>query len=201
MKLLKIAGCLFCSMALLLLTGCGSTISESIGGTVTGLSGGTTVVLVNNGVDPVTVSANGTFTFSTEVGSGSSYNVTVQDNPTGETCTVGSGTGTVSSTIGAVTSITVACTANLTNYNYVTGTVSGLATGATVTLTDDGTSGSTVTVTTNGSFSFPTELLVGSTYVVAVSIQPSTGAICTVANGSGGVPAVGSATSVAVTCN
>jgi hypothetical protein len=199
MKLFKIAGCLFCSLALLQLAGCGASVSESIGGTVTGLSGGTTVVLVNNGADPVTVSTSGAFTFSTEVSSGSSYDVTVQDNPTGETCVVGNGTGTVSSTIGAVTTVTVTCTANLTNYNSVTGTVSGLPTGASVTLTDDGSSGSTVTVITNGAFSFPTELLVGSTYTVAVATQP-TGGTCTVANASGGVPSVGSTTSVVVTC-
>ncbi|HSY29134.1 MAG TPA: hypothetical protein VK832_16610 [Burkholderiaceae bacterium] len=198
MKLSKIAGCLFCSLALLLLAGCGASVSESIGGTVTGLSGGTTVVLVNNGVDPITVSASGNFTFGTEVSAGSSYNVTVQDNPTGETCTVSNGSGTVSSSIGAVTNVTVACSAILTNYNSVTGTVSGLGTGASVTLLDNGTSGSTVT-TGNGSFTFPTQLLVGSTYTVTVATTP-TGVTCTVANASGGVPSVGDTTSVVVTC-
>src|SRR6185312_14186349 len=77
----------------------------SVGGAVSGLSG--SVVLQDNGGDNLTVSANGSFTFATKLASGASYNVTVQTNPTGQTCTTANGTGTVS---GAnVTNVAVTC--------------------------------------------------------------------------------------------
>lgn len=195
MKFFKFATGLFCS-ATLLLAGCGATISEPIGGTVAGLSGGTTVVLTDNGADALSVTTNGNFTFATEIGAGGAYNVAVQSNPTGETCLVAGGTGTVSSTTGPVTTVTVNCTANLTNYNFVSGTVSGLATGTSVTLTNNGSS---ITVSANGAFQFPTELLVGSAYTVTVTTNP-TGKTCTIPNPTGAVPLVGSSTSVVVTC-
>jgi hypothetical protein len=196
MKLLKIAGCLFCSAALLLLAGCGSTVEESIKGTVTGLSGGTTVVLQNNGGDALTVSANGSFTFATKVSSGSSYNVTVETNPIGEICTVSNGSGTVSSA-GAVTTVAVACNAN-PNSNYITGTVSGLATGTSVTLENDGASA--YTVSANGAFTFLSSFTVGSSYYITVSSNP-TGKTCVVTNATGTVPAYGTVTDVVVTCS
>ena len=77
----------------------------SVGGAVSGLSG--SVVLQDNGGDNLTVSANGSFTFATKLASVASYNVTVQTNPTGQTCTTANGTGTVS---GAnVTNVAVTC--------------------------------------------------------------------------------------------
>ncbi len=57
----------------------------SIGGTVSGLSG--TVVLQDNGVDDLSVSSDGPFTFGTPVADGTAYNVTVKSNPSGQTCT------------------------------------------------------------------------------------------------------------------
>lgn len=200
MKLSKLALCLFGSIATLLIAGCGATVTESISGTVTGLSGGTTLVLTNNGGDPVSITANGSFTFSSQLESGATYNVAVQSNPTGETCTVSNATGSISSTVGAVTNIAVSCTANLTNYNSVSGTVTGLPSGKSVTLLDNGAGSSAVTVSTNGTFSFPTELPIGSTYVVTVETQP-TGGTCSITNASGAVPIVGSATTIVVTCN
>ena len=50
--------------------------SYTIGGTVSGLSG-TGLVLQNNGGNNLSVSANGRFTFTTAIASGSTYNVTV----------------------------------------------------------------------------------------------------------------------------
>ncbi|MDD5527723.1 MAG: InlB B-repeat-containing protein [Patescibacteria group bacterium] len=80
----------------------------TIGGTISGLSG--TVVLQNNGKDDKTISATGSFTFSTATTTGSGYSVTVLTNPSGQTCTVSSGSGTVS---GAnITAVTVACADN-----------------------------------------------------------------------------------------
>ena len=68
------------------------------------------MVLQDNGGDNLTVSANGSFTFATKLASGASYNVTVQANPTGQTCTTANGTGTIASA--NITNVTVTCTAN-----------------------------------------------------------------------------------------
>ena len=81
-------------------------VTYSVGGTVSGLSG--TVVLQDNGGDNLTVTANGSFTFPTQLASGAAYAVTVLTQPSGQTCTVSSGTGTVGSA--NVTTVAVICT-------------------------------------------------------------------------------------------
>src|SRR5262245_20847331 len=75
--------------------GSGGPTTYEVGGTVSGLSG--TVVLQDNGGDNLTVSANGSFTFATALASGAAYNVTVQTNPSGQSCSVSNGTGTIAS--------------------------------------------------------------------------------------------------------
>ena len=85
----------------LLLTG-GDTFT--VGGTVTGLTG--TVVLQNNLSDDLSLSADGSFTFSTSVAKDLDYDVTVKTNPTGQVCTVTNGSGTVTAD---VTNVTVTC--------------------------------------------------------------------------------------------
>jgi hypothetical protein len=149
------------------------------------------VTLLDNGTNSLTVTANGSFTFTTALASGATYKVTVGTQPTGETCTVTNGSGTVGSA--NVTNVAVACTAN--TYT-IGGTVSGLNASTSVTLLDNGTN--SLTVTANGSFTFTTALASGATYKVTVGTQP-TGETCTVTNGSG---TVGSAnvTNVAVAC-
>ncbi|KDB53874.1 hypothetical protein X805_05060 [Sphaerotilus natans subsp. natans DSM 6575] len=74
------------------------------------------------------------------------------------------------------------------------GTVSGLS--GSLTLKNNG--GDTLSLTTSGSFSFPTRLASGSPYAVTVGTQP-TGQTCTVAGGSGTVTSEAVA-SVRVTC-
>jgi len=164
----------------------------TIGGTLSGLNTGASVTLFDNGTDSLTVTANGTFTFKTPLATGKTYSVTVSVQPTGETCTVTNGSGTVGSA--NVTNVAVACKAIATF--TIGGTVSGLNTGTSVTLFDNG--GDSLKVTANGTFTFATALATGKTYSVTVSVQP-TGETCTVTNGSG---TVGSAnvTNVAVTC-
>src|SRR4051794_38618736 len=93
---------LFLSFALLLLPACGgggsgSPATYSVGGTVSGLAGSGLVLLDNQG-DNLSVSGSGSFTFATQLVSGSSYNVKVSTQPSNPTqnCVVNSGTGTVS---------------------------------------------------------------------------------------------------------
>ncbi len=172
--------------------GSGGSTTYSVGGSVSGLSG--TVVLQDNGGDTLSVTANGSFTFATQLASGAAYAVTVKTNPSGQTCTVASGSGVVASA--NVTNVAVTCTANGgggTTYS-VGGSVSGLS--GTVVLQDNG--GDTLSVTANGSFTFGTQLASGAAYAVTVKTNPS-GQTCTVASGSG-VVASANVTNVAVTC-
>jgi len=163
----------------------------TIGGTVSGLNTGTSVTLLDNATNALKVTANGTFTFTTPLASGSAYKVTVSVQPTGLMCTVTNGTGTVGTA--NVTTVIVSCAAKTFT---IGGTVSGLNTGASVTLLDNGTD--LLSVTANGAFTFKTALASGKTYNVTVSVQP-TGETCTVTNGSGTVGS-SNVTNVAVAC-
>src|SRR5882762_1638382 len=65
-----------------------SSQTFTIGGTVTGLASGSQIVMNNNGDPALTVSANGAFTFANPVASNGSYLVTINTQPTGQTCSV-----------------------------------------------------------------------------------------------------------------
>jgi len=78
-----------------------------IGGTATGLSGGT-LVLQNNGGDDLALTSNGTFAFPTPLVDGATYDVTVATQPAGQTCGVENGRGTLAGA--AVTNVLVSCT-------------------------------------------------------------------------------------------
>jgi exo-beta-1,3-glucanase (GH17 family) len=157
-----------------------------IGGTVSGLSGA--LGLSQNGVDSLSVTANGAFTFALQIASGSGYAVSISAQPTGQTCTVANGGGTTTSN---VTSVAITCV----NDPTVGGTLSGLGAGATLVLEDNG--GDKLSLTANGSFTFKTALTLGAAYSVTVATQPA-GATCNVTNGSGTASAA--VTNVAVTC-
>lgn len=175
----------------LALAACGGG-SASLGGTLSGLPTGTTVTLQNNGGSDLTVSANGSFWFSGTLSAGSTYSVTVLTQPTGATCSVANGSGTIDSNGSDVSNVAVTCVVNAT----LTGTVSGLAAGTSVTLVNGSVS---LAVATNGVFAFPGVLAAGTTYNVTVGTQP-VGQTCTVANGTGTVVA-NTQTSIAVTCS
>jgi 6-phosphogluconolactonase (cycloisomerase 2 family) len=108
----------------------------TIGGTVAGLAANASVVLVNNGTDILTVSANGAFTFAKPVDPNGSYAVTVKNRPAGQNCVVTSGSG--SAVMADVTSVAVTC-ADRPQYAYVLNngdnTVSQFAIGTSGTLT------------------------------------------------------------------
>jgi large repetitive protein len=171
------------------------TNSFTVGGTLTGLAAGASVVLQNNGGNNLTLAANGLFTFTTRIASGGAYAVTVLTQPTSpiQTCTVTFGTGTVAAA--NVTNVAVNC---VTSAFTVGGTLTGLAAGATVVLQNN--AGNNLTVAANGAFTFATPIASGGTYSVTVLTQPSTTTqLCTVTNGSGTV-ASANVTSVSVNC-
>src|SRR5450830_2201638 len=126
----KLKTLLVSSMVGLVVAGCGGTSSAPISGTLKGLSTGTTLQLLNNGVNPIVLSANGVFTFSISISAGSTYNVTIGTQPIGETCTVTNGTGTVNSSGSGVTNVAVNCVASTNSNNIVLGQLSGLPAGS-----------------------------------------------------------------------
>jgi hypothetical protein len=77
----------------------------------------------------------------------------------------------------------------------VGGTLSGLSTGASLTLSNNG--GDALTLTANGDFRFATKLASGAAYAVAVSTDPS-GEKCGLLNAAGTV--AGNVSSVTVAC-
>ena len=80
-------------------------LNYNIGGTISGLTG--TVVLQNNSVDDLDITADGVFTFATAIADASSYNITILTQPTGQTCTISNANGTLA---GAdVTNVTLSC--------------------------------------------------------------------------------------------
>lgn len=151
-----------------------SSSQSSIAGTVSGLESNGTLVIAD-GTSKVSVHANGSFSLS--LGSGTSYNITVTTQPTGQTCTVSNGQG--SSANSYVTDVSVLCAYD--TYE-IGGTASGLPDGQQVTLKNNGTDA--LTLSANGAFVFTTPVHFNGSYLVAVGTQPSQ-ATCSVTNGSG----------------
>lgn len=170
--------------------GGGGVPSYAVGGTMSGLRDDAQVVL-RNGEESLRVTTNGSFAFSQKVERGAAYAVTVQSPPEGASCTVESGSGTMGNA--DVTSVAVTCGAN----TYpVGGVVSGLPEGASLELRNN--DGPVLTVSANGPFRFPAEVVDLAGYSVTVQSSPA-GHACTVERGAGTVK--GSAvTDVAITC-
>jgi hypothetical protein len=170
-----------------------TTNRYTVGGTLSGLATGESVVLRDNGADNLTVSANGSFTFATSVPSGSAYLVSVLTNPASpiaQTCAVTNAGGTIGST--NITNVSIACT---TNSYTVGGSVTGLT--GSVVLQDN--AGDNLTVSANGNFTFATSVASGSAYAVTVLTQPS-GLTCTVSSGSGTIAAA-NISNVSISCS
>ena len=188
----NVARIAFLAVALIALTACGGGSTPpptySIGGTVSGIDAGQSVVLQDKGGNDLTVSANGAFTFTTKVTSDGAYAVTVFTQPSGKICAVSGGSGTAATN---VTSVVVACAGPHT----VGGTVSGIDAGQSVALQNNGADD--LTVSANGAFSFATKVTSGAAYAVTILAQP-VGKICVVSGGSG--TASTDVTSVAVAC-
>ncbi|MEO8151946.1 MAG: hypothetical protein ABI605_02670 [Rhizobacter sp.] len=178
--------------ALIALAACGGSTDANVGGTVTGLTTGTSVTLENNGSSPLIVSANGSFWFANTVSSGSSYSVTVLTQPTAASCSVSNGSGTISSTGSDVSDVLVTCVSNAT----LVGTVAGLAAGTSLVLANGNVM---LAIAANGSFAFPGVLVAGTIYNVTVGTQPS-GQTCVVSNGVGTVVA-NTQTAMVVICS
>ena len=162
----------------------------SIGGSLSGLYAGRSLVVQNNGSNSTTLSANGSFAFSTPIASGSGYSVTVLTQPAGQTCSLTHGSGTVSGA--AVANVAISCSDNTYNVGF---TVRGLLSTGLI-LEDNGAD--PFTVSSNGVFNFDTPLQTGSAYSVTILTQPAS-ETCAITDGSGTIVAA-SITEVLVTC-
>ncbi len=162
------------------LTGCAATEDSSSGGSglpelkvsVSGLQQGNNVVLISGQStaanvytenEALGITTDGTYSFGS-FSSGTSYDITVRQQPVSQTCTVTEGEGTLSAT----TTVVVTCSSE--SYT-VSGTVVGLYSGQSVTLQNN--SGDDLTVSDNTSFSFTTKVAQGATYLVTVKTQPT----------------------------
>jgi len=153
------------------------TPTFSVGVQISGLAAGQTVQLTNNNVDRLSITANGSFKFPTQIVLNGSYAVVVENQPNGQVCTVNQGTGSnVTASIGPVQ---VVCSTDSFN---ITVTMNGLPAGAQLTAFNNGTDAQVITA--NGTFTFPAPIAYGGNYLVTIGSIPA-GQNCSVISGSG----------------
>ena len=182
--------------AVLALAGCsgggGGGARHAIGGTVSGLTG--TVVLALSGVERLSITSDGPFTFSTTFRPGRTYVVNVVSQPAGLVCNVQNGGGQMPAA--DVTNVVVTCGPPVgpQEYGTIGGTISGLS--GTVVLYPGGYMDEQ-SFSTNGPFAFAELSAIGNYFEVQVTAQPED-QVCAIANGFGGVGT--QSTNVLVNC-
>ena len=161
----------------------------SLGSTISGLETSGLMLMVN--ATPVSVAAGSTRQLLVRsLPWGTRYSVTVQTQPTGETCTVADGTGMIESA--NVANVVVTCS----NQAYSLGGSIGGLNGSGLVLAN-GTD--TLAVSSGAtSFTMPAPVAYTSSYGLTVQTQPP-GLACAVGNGAGTMPA-SAVTNVAITC-
>ena len=160
---------------------CADIPQYSIGGTVTGLSGGINLDLTSGtGVTERLLTGAGDFTFTTTLPDLDTYNVTIFSAQVGYTCSISSESGTV---VGAnVTNINVSCS----QLHKIGGTVSGLTGSLTLTHNINGTESGIKNISADGVFEFGSSPVDSDVYDVSVDTHP-VNQVCVVNNGSGTV--------------
>jgi Galactose oxidase, central domain len=170
-------------------------VTATIGGTVTNLATGASMILQNNAGDSLTITANGPFTFKTAViGPTDVFAVTVLTQPTApnQICTVSNGSGVAAAN---VTNVGVDCVMSYT----LGGTVTGLV--GTGMVLQNSSNLEQFTVLVNGAFTFKNLLATGTAYTVTIVTQP-TGPVqnCSFTPGTDTGTATANVVSVAITC-
>ncbi len=94
-----------------LVVSCSTSTTYSVGGTLSGLTAGSSLVLLDNNSDPLSLSTNGNFSFPTQLASGALYSVTTGTAPTGQTCIVSQGNGSIATA--SISSVQVSCVATV----------------------------------------------------------------------------------------
>jgi 6-phosphogluconolactonase (cycloisomerase 2 family) len=151
-----------------------SATSYRVGGFVTGLDAGKQLTLLLNHANPVTITENGIFDFSTKIASGGNVTVSVQNQPQDQICSISN--NSVNSLFSTVSNVKVMC--SKTSYS-ISGWIVGLDPGASLTILNN--NADPLTLTTNGSFTFSTPVANDSSYSVTINKQPNN-QICSVAN-------------------
>lgn len=153
-----------------------------LGGTVTGLGEGRSVVLKRGDVDELTITANGRFTMGRRITPTEPYLLTIASHPEGQRCTVSQ---LVTLPVEQdVTNLSLNCVSLPVGTQNLGGVVTGLVEGGTLVLQNN--QGENLTLKADGRFVFNTAVAGGSSYAVQVQTQPM-GQTCTVVNGSGTV--------------
>ena len=165
--------------------------THTVSGTVSGLRQSSLglKVQISSG-ETIPSLSDGTFTFPTALLVGTSYVVTIVQQPINphQTCVVNNGSGVVGNA--DITNIAIVCPYDATH--TIGGTVSGLVIGTTLSLAYHGGNLSApvpLSITANGAFTFAdvqTSAISGVDYGVQVSSQPVNPAqSCVVSNGTG----------------
>jgi hypothetical protein len=168
-----------------------STGSFTVGGTVSGLLSGVSVVLEDNGGDLLNVGQDSSFTFATPLASGDSYHVTAMASSSLEDCQVSAGDGIVGTS--DVTNVAVTCTPLYTISVTIEDSAGDLG-GDTLTLSDGidstpvGVTGTPATTV----ITFATALPAG-TYTLTALLSGTCNVTCTFGCpvGDSGAPLVG----------
>lgn len=162
----------------------------TVGGTVSGLNG--TVELSLNAGAPLVVANDGGFGFVATLANGTAYEVTLLQQPVGQTCALANASGTIAAA--NITDIAVTCVDDLYT---VGGTVSGFAGGSLELQLNDA---DLLEIPGNGAFTFATTLVNGAPYEIAVTTQPA-GQICSIPDGNhSGIIAAANVTDILVHC-
>lgn len=158
---------------------------SGLGGTVI-VSNGSGSGNVYNQSQAIAVASNGTHNFS-GIASGTNYNVTILQQPLYQVCTVSNGSGTLN----ADASVSISCDGTVT----IGGKVYGL--NGSITLQNN--AANDLSVSSSGDFVFADNFSMGSSYLVTISSQPSSGQTCTPNNNSG--MATDNITSIEIICS
>ncbi|NJM42813.1 MAG: hypothetical protein HC858_00275 [Brachymonas sp.] len=136
----------------------------SAGGVVGGLLAGQTVVL-KNGADKTVALSNGGYTFLVKAPNATPYNVTVDQQPNGRTCSVVNGNSSINNA--NVVNVNVSC---VTSTHSISGNVTGLGSG---TLGVAINSSPTQTISANGRFTLTSAINYGDAFDVRITSQPA----------------------------
>ncbi len=157
----------------------------SLSGTITGLLG--TGLILSNGGETLSINSNGTFAFTSVYAVGTTYSVSITSSPVhpSQTCSLTNDSGTFSAS--NVTNISLSCAAPTARAIRVA--VSGIASGN-LSLTNN--LSESLTITSNGSYVFNSDVAIGSPYSVVITSTP-TSHTCVLSGASGTIAGVDAA--------
>lgn len=113
---------MYCVLLTSGIASCGGSSAPSsftIGGTVSGLAPGNSVVLQNNGADSLTLTSSSSFKFPVAVAGTESYHVTVATQPAGQNCLENYSQG--DDLVADVTNVIIECRTTETLWNFGVG--------------------------------------------------------------------------------